>query len=244
MPTDTQTPQEEYRTRLPAVFAYRAEATRRRAAAFCDAPESVCAVPVQPLTPRTFSMLLAMGNRFICATAGETLEDVVDYLWLHAADYTHTGVQGWSVRKRAHLAPFMRQLTQPWRAGWRGAVWKLIRGRKAGSHVEHAAAVMVIAITEIRALVAEGFADTTAATGNPGAPIATLEAHFIHNMATAYGWDAERTRNTPLKQLFQLDRCQRRAAGDAVPDRGEQALMAAHLAARQAAIDAAQKDAS
>ncbi len=182
-------------------------------------------------------MLLATGNRFICSREGERLEDVIDYLWFHAPNYTHCGFQGWQVRKRVHIAPFMRQLTQPWRTGWRNLVWMLLRSRKTATNTEHAAAVMVIAITEIRALVAEAFADTTGATGAPGSPIATLEAHFIHNMATAYQWTTERTRNTPLKQLFQLDRCQRRAAGESVPDRIEQSLMAAHLAARQAEID-------
>lgn len=189
-------------------------------------------------------MLLAMGNRFICATRGEEIEDVVDYLWLHAANYTHTGVQGWRVRKRMHLAPFMRQLTQPWRAGWREWVWRALRGRRTATHTEHAAATMVIAITEIRAIVAEAFADTTAETGTPGAPIATLEAHFIHNMATAYRWTPERTRNTPLKQLFQLHRCIRQSHGEGIVDRGEMAIMANHLAARQAALDAANKEES
>lgn len=251
MPSEDQT---DCRTRLPAIFEYRAAAARRRAAAFCDLPDVVAGITLAALTPRTFSMLLAQGNRFICATRGETIDDVLDYLWIHAPNHTHCGIQGWQIRKRAHLAPFMRLLTH------RGFFFSLVgrlsrRRRRAASadpsaplapitRAEQAAATLVVAITDIRAVVAEAFADTTAATGRPGAPIATLEAHFIHNLAMAYQWTPERTRATPLKQLFQLDRCQRRAAGEDVVDSGEQALMAAHLARRQAALDASVLDES
>src|SRR5688500_15113949 len=50
---------------LPALTEYRANCIRRRAEAFCDAPEYVLGTEVLPLTPATFSMLVATGSAFI-----------------------------------------------------------------------------------------------------------------------------------------------------------------------------------
>lgn len=223
----TPAPVVDYRLRLPELAEYRAAAVKRRAAAFCDVPEDVLCIPVQPLTPRTYSMLLAKGNRFIVGGMPK-IDDVVDYLWLHAANWTHCGVDGWELRKRQHLRPLTVQLRQPWR-----------RFLRLKPRAEHAAAAMALAIVDIKRIVDEAFADTIAATGAPGAPIATLEAHFIHLMGVAYQWAPERTRVTPLKQLFQLNRCIRQARGDTVQDAGEEMILYRHLKAKNDALAAA-----
>lgn len=233
----------DYRLRLPALHAYRAAAGQRRALAFCDLPEFAAGLILRPLTLPALTILLARGNRFLRAPGTETLDDVLDYLWVHAPTYRPTTAPGWRRAKRRHLAPFLRALTSPLRYRLARFCWRLARPRATpGSHsiptpAEHAAAVLTLAILEIRALLATAFADAGAPLAAPPAPIATLEAHFIHNLHTAYGWSTARIRATPLKQLFQLDRCQRRAAGETIADAGEHHLIAAHLARRQSEID-------
>ena len=164
-------------------------------------------------------MLLATENRFVCGGAPQ-LEDVINYIWFHSSAYTHTGVAGWARRKRRVLRPLMLNITQSWR--------RLLLRRP---NYEHIGATLAVAICGCRAKVNEAFADTTAAAGRPGAPIATLEAHFVHLMAASYGWLPERTRNTPLRQLFQLNRCIRQGNGEKVADPQEQEILAAHLRA-------------
>lgn len=217
---------QDQRLYLPELVQYRRDAARRRAAAFCDVPEYIVGIEVQPITPRTFSMLLATGNRFIVGgNPGEG--DVRTYVWFHSAGYSHCGVAGWQKRKANALRPLTMLLTQPWRK-WIGIPQSV--GRYAAG--------LALAINDVNALVEEAFADSAARTGNPGAPLATLEAQLVHGFAAEYNWAPERTRNTPLRQLFQLHRCIRAAHGEEVADAGEQDILAAHLRAKNAALNA------
>lgn len=216
----------DHRLRLPALVEYRMAAARRRAEAFCDAPLTVLGTPIHAPTPATFSAMFAMQSPFVFNARADA-GDVAAFLWLHSPDYCHTGIAGWRQRKARALRRYRFELSQPWRK-WFGL--KPDRAR--------AVAVVALCITEIERLIADAFADAPAAAGKPAKPVATLEAFFIHEFATAYGWTPERTRHTPLAQLMQLHRCIRSARGQEITDDGEDKIMAAHLAARQAKLDA------
>lgn len=207
-------------------MAYRAEASKRRAAAFCDAPDYVLGQEVRPLTPRTFSMLLAVDCHFI--VGGRATEgDVRNYLWFHSPDWCHSGVAGWQRRKAQAIRPLLRELASPIR-------------RAMGLPLDLAryGAALALAVADVRRLVEEAFADCPAGSGD-GVAVATMEAQMVNTFAREYHWTAEQTRNTPLRQLFQLLRCLRASRGEDVGDRGEQEILAAHIARKQAEFDAA-----
>jgi hypothetical protein len=219
-------PQQDFRLKLPEIPEYRAAQAKRRAEAFCDAPEYVLGVEVRPLTPATFSMLLATGNSFICGGKPTEL-DVRHYLWIHAPTFCHCGDPARDKKYKAALRPLDRALCEPWR--------KLLG--LGASHARYFPALWR-AVVEIRQLVENAFADAGSASGRPGKPLATLEAFFIHEMAIAYHWVPERTRHTPLRQIIQLHRCIRGARGDEVGDEGEDNILASHLEKRNAALAA------
>lgn len=179
---------------------------------------------VRPLTPATYSMLLAVGSHFIMGGL-VTEGDVRNYLWFHDPRYGHCGQRGATRAKRQCLRTLAFALGQPWRR------WLGLRPSP-----ERYAAVMALYIADIRRLVTEAFADLPAASGRNGTPNATLEGQLIHCFATAYGWDPERTRTTPIRQLVQLLRCIRAERGEDVQDAGEQEIIAAHLAKRNAEL--------
>jgi hypothetical protein len=220
----TETP--DQRLKLPELTAYREAASRRRAAAFCDAPDYVLGQEVRPLTPRTFSMLVAVDCHFILggrATEG----DVRNYLWFHSPRWCHSGCPGWQRHKALALRPLFRELASPWR-------------RRMGLplDVPRYAAALALAVADIRRIVEDAFADCPAGSGD-GAAIATLEAQLVAAFAREFHWAAEYTRNQPLRQLFQLLRCVRAARGEDIHDRGEQEILAAHLRRRQEALERA-----
>lgn len=212
---------------LPELAAYRKKVGYRQATAFCDAPEYVAGIEVLPLTPRTWSMLYAVGSPF--AHGGPISADaILTYLWFHSPSYAHAGVQGWQIRKREALRPFLLRLTQPWRK------WLLLKP------VPHRArAAISMAGEEIKALLNEAFADADSGNGRPGKPVATLEAFMIHNFALRYQWTPERTRNVPLRQLFQLLRCMLNSVGAEVRDSGEDEILFAHMRRRMDALNQA-----
>lgn len=171
-------------------------------------------------------MLLAIGSRFICG-GRPTEGDVRNYLWFHSPRYSHFGVAGWQRRKARALRPLENALANPWH--------RLVR---RPLDRERYSVMMILAVSEIGSLVDEAFADCPADTGMPGAPIATMEAQLIHRFAMDYRWEPERTRHTPLKQLFQLTRCIRANNGEDVRDQGEIKILEAHLQRRLADIQA------
>lgn len=213
----------DQRLRLPKLITYREAASRRRAEAFCDAPDYVLGQEVRPLTPRTFSMLVAVGSHFV--VGGRATEgDVRNYLWFHSPAWCHSGVNGWARSKARVLRPLLCELA-PRRVRWLGFQLDL----------DCYSAALALAIADIRRLIDDAFADCPAGRSG-GAAIATVEAEMINVFAREYCWPMERTRNTPLRQLFQLLRCVRASHGDDIGDRGEQEILAAHLRKRQAAI--------
>jgi hypothetical protein len=222
--SDSTTATVDQRLKLPELVAYREAASRRRAAAFCDAPDYVIGQEVRPLTPRTFSMLVAVDSHFILggrATEG----DVRNYLWFHSPQWCHAGTPGWQRAKAMALRPLFRELASPWR-------------RRMGLPLDlpRYQAALALAVADIRRIVEDAFADCPAGSSD-GAAIATMEAQMIASFARELHWPAEYTRHQPLRQLFQLLRCIRAARGEEVNDRGEQEILAAHLRRRQAEIE-------
>lgn len=219
------------RLRLPALLEYRAQAALRRAAAFCDAPEYVLGIEVRPLTPASFSMLLATGSAFLGRPTSAQEFDVRNYLWFHSPLYAHCGVKDWRTRKTRALRRLSFELNQPWRK-WVGLA----------PDVHRYMSTLALAIAEITRLIEDAFADAPARSGRPGKPIATLEAFFIHEFSVAYGWSPEKTRHTPLRQLVQLHRCIRSGRGDDVSDDQEDQILFDHLKARNDALAAERKN--
>lgn len=218
----------DQRLRLPALAEYRAATAQRRAEAFCDVPDHVLGIPVSPLTPRTFSMLFAVRSRFLFG--GTPLEgDVRNYVWFHSPLYANCTTPDWRRRKRRALAPLARQLgVEPWRR-WLGL----------GVSADRYAAALALAASDINQIMDAAFADAPRAAGSRRAPLASLEASLVHECAAAYHWPPERTRSTPLRQLFQLNRCLAAASGHEVRDEGEDAILADHLARKNAELAAA-----
>jgi hypothetical protein len=217
---------------LPKLGQYRAEASRRRAIAFCDAPEYVLGTKVRPLTPATFTMLYAVRNAFVCG--GQIKEhDVRNFLWFHSRLYGHCDALGLRIRKWMALRKFSLQLS-PW--------WCRLLGASAPVH--RYVATMAMACTEIQMMIDDAFADSPPSSGRPAKQIATTEAYLIHEFASAYGWAPEKTRHTPIRRLLQLLRCIRSARGEEIIDDGEDRILAEHLLRRNIANLEARKDSS
>lgn len=220
----------DQRLRLPALLEYRAASALRRTAAFVEGDDMVLGQITKPLTPATFSLMVAHRSRFFCGGGPAAEGDVRNYLWFHSPNYAPFGVRDWRERKEKALWRLSWILEQPWRR------WLL---RKPCVH--RYTAVLQIAVAEIRHLINEAWADASPASGTASAPLASLEAQMIHEFAAAYGWPPERTRHTPLRQLFQIHRCIRAARGEDVKDAGEQAIIAGHLQRRLADLQAKQQ---
>lgn len=215
--------------RLPALVEYRERAAARRAAAFCDIPDTVLGIPVEPLTPRSYSRMFASRSTFIFGKADEvpSEDDVINFLWFHSAGFVLPGHPEWEARKRRALAPWRRAINPPWR-----------RAVGLGASTARRASAMAIAVSEITAIIDDAFADAPGATEG-GQPIASLAAHFVHEFSNSYpSWTVERIMGTPLAQLFQLYRCAARQRGIDVRDRREDAILHAHLRLRNEAIRA------
>lgn len=201
---------------------YRREAAKRRAAAFCDAPEAVLGTPVLPLTPRTYSMLHAIGSPFVLG--GEKREgDVRNYLWFHSRFYGHYRSPFWRWRKWWALNRLTTLLTQP------------IHRLFGVASVDRYVAVLVMASNDIDQIIHEALADCPASEGRGRPCGATMEAQLCDLFKRRYGWDMEYTRNQPLKRLFQLYRAMEPDAEDA----GERAIHREYLLKRNQELRAA-----
>lgn len=203
----------DYRLYLPELTEYRAAQVKRRAEAFCDIPHYVLGTPIKPITPASFTRLLAAENRFICGGVAE-IEDVWRFVWNHSPLYCPRAQWFFRLRKWVGLRRLRFQFNYP-PSGHNKADWQR--------------AVLVLATAEIRQIVNDTFADLPAKSARPGKQIATNEAFFIHEFSVAYNWTPERTRHTPIRKLLQLHRCIRSARGDDVSDDGEDNILAAHM---------------
>jgi hypothetical protein len=200
-----------------AIADHRAATSARRARAFVDCPDSVLGLNVQPITPRTWTMLQAIGSRLL---ANETpLEgDVRNYFWFHSRLFRLAS---------ALPAPLSRVLK--WFALLRFSV--VLHRRR---DVDWYCATIATAANEIRGIISDALADAPR-SGRSCAPGPCLEAQLIHFAASAYGWTPERTRAMPLRHLIQLVRSAAPADED---DESERQIRFAHLRQRNAELAA------
>lgn len=163
---------------------YREETVARRARAFVDCPDYALGIELQPITPKTWTMLHATGNRLICG--GQPLEgDIRNYLWFHSPLFTDTG-------------RFAK-----WRK-WRALLRFNIMLHKKRS-VEWYTACLALMETDLKRIIHEALADAPTG-GKSTSPGPCMEAQFIGLFAKEHGWTPEYTRVQPLRKLFQLRR--------------------------------------
>lgn len=199
-----------------AIAQHRSAVAARRARAFVDCPDTVLGLSLRPLTPRSWTLLHAIGSRLL--TGEQPLEgDVRNYLWFHSL-----------------LFPLASRLPAP---GSRLLKWLSLLPFSAVLHrrrdVDWYAATLAVAIHEVHGLLADALADAPQ-SDRACAPGPCLEAQFIHFAAATYGWPPARTRATPLRQLMQLVR----AAHPADDDEQERQIRFAHLRQRNAELQA------
>lgn len=174
-------------------------------------------------------MLLADGNRFI--TGGEPREsDVRNFLWYHSPHFCYPGSLFWRLRKWWALDRITTLCTQPWR--------QVVFAKPSFGWY---AAIIAMASAEIMAICDEAFAESSRPKGRTSPPVACLEAQMIALFSEHFGWPMERTRRTPLKQLFQLERCVLKLNGAKIADDGFDALLVDFLQKANAPAIAAQK---
>lgn len=183
----------------PEQLTARRQTARMRAAAMVSDWDSVAGLRIHALTPRTHSRLVALGSPFLYGSAVVTQADVRDYLWAHWPDFADDETAGRS--RAAFGARVAIALAPPWRR-WR-------HSRTSWGHF--VAAGYALAASEIRELVGVAFADSPPPRGDESsAPVASLEAQFVDYFAALYQqWPLEtQVRDTPLRVLYQLMRCQ------------------------------------
>lgn len=211
---------------LEGVGELRRRIAVRRAHAMCDGAETVVGIVCRPLTLKTHSLLLAHRSAFLLG--GQPTEaDVRNYLWFHSPIYTDSSCPDWQAKKKQALARFELIAMKPWRR------WLLMR-----PDVNHYAAMLALAATDIRALRDFHFMDASAGDGR-AAPCASLHAQFVASFAAAFGWLPEYTENIPLRKIFQLDRAMAKSRGMELRESEEDMLLAGHLLKRQKEIDEA-----
>lgn len=196
------------------IAAHRSEVAARRARAYVDCPDLVLGFAVRPVSPASWTLLHATGNRLV--TGGTPLEgDLRNYLWFHSPLFALSRhLTGWRLRllKWVALLPFSILLHR--RRDWH---WYT--------------ATLALAGAEIKGHLHDALAD--APVGNSDcAPGPCLQAQFEHWCALHYGWAPAITREQPLRQLFQLLRSAAKADDD---DEGERQIRFAHLRERNAA---------
>ena len=190
---------------------YRAEVIARRARAFVDCPDYALGIELKPITPKTWTMLHATGNRLICG-GGPPLEgDFRNYVWFHSSRFTASGRFA-KFKKWLALVPFNVMLRKR-----RGKDWYV--------------ACLALMGTELERIVIETLADAPTG-GRPTSPGPCMEAQFIGLFAKEYGWSAEYTREQPLRKLFQL----RRNFGAEDDDEAERRIRFQYLRERNAEL--------
>ena len=198
-----------------------------RAAAMVSDWDYVAGLRIHAMTPRTHSRLVAVGSPFLRGDVPIAPADVRDYLWSHWPHFTDNAADA-KRRKVRFNARVAMAISPPWRR-WR---------HSRASWAQFVAVGYALAASEIRELVGVAFADSPPSSGeNSSAPVASLEAQFIDYFAELYRkWPLETAiRDTPLRVLYQLMRCQSRTDYDAA----EAAIIAEDLRQRNEAALAA-----
>lgn len=173
----------------------RSKASQRRAAAFAAVPDRVLGLPLAPLTPARFSILAGSGNAFVCGGAIEPA-DVRNFVWFLWPKFDPDAPTQSKRHRWWAMACLNSRFVSPFKLRKKSVT--------AGRNYRQACA-------ECKAVVDEAFADTLPSRneGNEKPIAATLEAQLVDMFSREYPvWPMPLpVRHTPLKQLFQLARC-------------------------------------
>lgn len=144
--------------------------------------EPICGLPMAALTLRRLLLLVAAGNPFV-----RDREDdfewhpyhVAEFLWVCSPDFVEgPGKAAEKARKR-----FYRSIA------------KRIR--------------FLEAVSPIRSYVDSSYFDLVAGPRDSArAPLTGWVASIVHRLASAYGWTVPQIFQMPVRQIWQLDRCQ------------------------------------
>lgn len=187
------------------IAEYRAANAARRARAFIDCPDYVLGQPLNPINPKTWTMLCASQSRFLLGQ--DVMEgDVRNYIWFHSKLFTF-----------GMWAPLLK-----WFALLR---LNYVLGKK--NDVDWYSAAIALAASDISAHIEDAIADASKG-GNEGSPGPCLEAQLSHLFAEKYGWHPKDTCGIPLRKLFQYVRC----INPSDDDEGERQIRFAHLKKR------------
>lgn len=212
----------DQRLHLPELVRYRRELPFAQASAFVSLRAEILGCPVEPLTPRRWTRLLASRSPFVTGANPEP-EHVIDFLWLMAPRWEEAGTPRAARRKARCTRRARWHFLQPWRRWLRLPIKR-----------ERVVASLVLATEQIRAFIAASFADAPAPRAKAVTPIGCLEAFFIREFGGALGWAPDLVSDTPISRLCQLHRFIRAARGEENHDEGEERILAAHLAKRNA----------
>ena len=180
-------------------------AAARRTAAFVDYAPLVCGLALQPLTLRTYTLLLAWRNAFVCGGT-VALKDIVQFVWVHQPEFgqfAHGPRRRLTRRVWRALHPrlptlntVIRFLAPLPRFRW---LRPLCRRTAAERHA--------LAIAEIRRLVAEALADFPPPTADSPPAVCALTPQFVALLVRGYACDFDTARRLvaalPLAQLMQ-----------------------------------------
>lgn len=191
-----------FRRRLEAV---QAEQHAARVAAFVDYTPVVCGFRLEPLTLRTYTLLLSWGNPFVCGGPVE-FAHLVQFIWVHQPDFSQFNQAG---RRRVvrlldrALSPrfptlnrvcfFLRAMP-----GWR---WcrHLVRADATERRTE--------AVEECRRLVREALRDFPSPGDDAPPAICALMPQLVALFVRSYGVDffqaVSLVQQLPLRQLVQ-----------------------------------------
>lgn len=175
----------------PEQLTARRASSRRRAVAMVSEYDEILGFTVRALSPATHSRLVVIDSPFLYRVAGGA-SDVRDYLWFHWPAFDAQGL-GRDAFQRALEA----RINPPWR-GWRTS--------RAARH-DIVAAAYARASIQIQELCTIAFADDGPGGEGGKRVSAALEAQLIDIFAERYRWEPDRTRHTPLRQLYQLLNC-------------------------------------
>jgi hypothetical protein len=145
-----------------------------RDVAYLGIPEKIGNFKVKPMTLWHVLALRSVGSPFICG-GKPTVDDATVFLWQLSLEYSPSNLRG------------KRRNEKACRRAWRGKpveFWET-----------------VIAIHEF---IEEVYSESPCHSSTVGGKSYYSEcAGICDSIGAAYGWDIEKTMNTPLKQVFQ-----------------------------------------
>lgn len=175
-------------------------------------PETVLGIPLNPITPAIYSILLGTHNAYVYGRIPREA-DLRNFIWF-CSQYFNPDKPISSLRWRPWV---MCRL-----------IWALHRTHIDVTHKFKTTANFLKASLEINEIIESTFMDC-AGVINPSSPLAaSMEARMVDLFAREYRmWPLPKSiRHTPIKQLMQLARCVDRyhlGDGDVYYDRNENA---------------------